>query len=139
MKKTFIIINGPNLNLLGKREVEIYGNKDFGSYFSDLQNTFPEITLEYFHSNIEGEIIDKIQEVGFSYEGIIINAGGYTHTSVAISDAIKSIKTPCIEVHLSNIDAREDYRRTSIIGPSCIGSISGFGLKSYQLAINAFI
>lgn len=137
MNRKYIIINGPNLNLLGKRETSIYGNEDFESYFAKLIPQFPNIDLEYFQSNIEGELINKIQESGFSYSGIILNAGGYTHTSVAIADAIKAIKTKVVEVHISNIDAREDYRRTSLIGPSCIGSISGFGLNSYKLAIEA--
>lgn len=135
----FIIINGPNLNLLGKRETTIYGDTDFKDYFTKLKAQFPSITIDYYQSNIEGELIDKLQKVGFTYDGIILNAGGYTHTSVAIADTIKAISSPCVETHISNIDAREDFRRTSIIGPVCIGSISGFGLFSYQMALEALI
>jgi len=135
MVKSIIIINGPNLNLLGKREPEIYGEQSFEQYLETLKEKYPSILFEYFQSNIEGELIDKIQEVGFKTDGIILNAGGYTHTSVAIADAIKAVETPVIEVHISNVDAREDFRRTSMIGPVCLGSISGFGLKSYKLAI----
>ncbi len=135
----FIIINGPNLNLLGKRETTIYGDTDFKDYFTKLKAQFPSITIDYYQSNIEGELIDKLQKVGFTYEGIILNAGGYTHTSVAIADTIKAISSPCVETHISNIDAREDFRRTSIIGPVCLGSISGFGLFSYQMALEALI
>lgn len=137
MKRKYIIINGPNLNLLGKRETSIYGNEDFESFFIKLKAQFKSVDLEYYQSNIEGEIIDKLQQTGFSYSGIILNAGGYTHTSVAIADTIKAIETIVVEVHISNIDAREDYRRTSKIGPNCLGSISGFGLNSYKLAIEA--
>jgi len=133
-----IIINGPNLNLLGKREAAIYGKTSFEDYLSELKINFPEIKIEYFQSNIEGEIINKIQETGFDYDGIILNAGGYTHTSVAIADAIKSINTPVIEVHISNILSREEFRHKSLIGPYCKGSIMGFGLKSYQLALESF-
>jgi len=135
----YIIINGPNLNLLGKREPEIYGDKGFDEYLLKLRANNPSIGIDYYQSNIEGEIVNKIQEVGFDYNGIIINAGAYTHTSIAIRDAISAISTPVIEVHLSNIDAREEFRRTSFIGPVCIGSISGFGLHSYALAFNAFL
>ncbi len=135
----FIIINGPNLNLLGKRETTIYGDTDFKDYFTKLKAQFPSITIDYYQSNIEGELIDKLQKVGFTYDGIILNAGGYTHTSVAIADTIKAISSPCVETHISNIDARENFRRTSIIGPVCIGSISGFGLFSYQMALEALI
>ncbi len=135
----FIIINGPNLNLLGKRETTIYGDTDFKDYFTKLKAQFPSITIDYYQSNIEGELIDKLQKVGFTYDGIILNAGGYTHTSVAIADTIKAISSPCVETHISNIDAREDFRRTSIIGPVCLGSISGFGLFSYQMALEALI
>jgi 3-dehydroquinate dehydratase-2 len=134
-----IIINGPNLNLIGKREPEIYGNRSFDDFLAELRDSFPAISIEYFQSNIEGEIIGKIQEVGFSYDGIILNAGGYTHTSVAISDAIKAISTPVVEVHISNIWARETYRRNSLLSPFVKGTISGFGLNSYRLAINAII
>ena len=134
-----IIINGPNLNLLGIRETSIYGNTSFEDFLITLQKKYPQIKIEYFQSNIEGEIINKLHETGFSYDGIILNAGGYTHTSVAISDAIAAIKTPVIEVHISNIFSREDYRKTSLIAPNCKGSISGFGLDSYRLAIESFI
>lgn len=136
--KEFIIINGPNLNLIGKREPEIYGNESFEDFISNLNNKLVGTQIEYFQSNIEGKIIDKLQEVGFTYKGIILNAGGYTHTSVAIADAISSITTPVIEVHISNIYAREEFRRKSLIAPVCKGSISGFGLRSYALAIAGF-
>ncbi|MCE3225584.1 MAG: type 3-dehydroquinate dehydratase [Bacteroidetes bacterium] len=133
------IINGPNLNLLGKREKDIYGNKGFDDYLKELQEEFKKVDFTYFQSNLEGELINKLHEVGFSYDGIILNAGGYTHTSVALADAVASIKTPVIEVHISNIFAREDYRHVSYIGAKCKGSISGFGLKSYELAVIAFL
>lgn len=133
-----IIVNGPNLNLLGEREKEIYGNQSFESYLEILKNTFRDITIDYFQSNIEGEIINKLHETGFSYDGIILNAGGYTHTSVAIADAIKAIKTSVIEVHISNIFARENFRHVSLLATSCKGSIVGFGLDSYKLAIMSF-
>ena len=133
-----IIINGPNLNLLGRREPGIYGNSDFESYLKRLVADFPEFEIEYFQSNIEGEIINEIHDKGFNYEGIILNAGGYTHTSVAIADAIKSVKTPVIEVHISNTMAREEFRHTSMIGPYVKGSIAGFGLDSYRLALESF-
>lgn len=134
-----IIINGPNLNLLGTRETDVYGSQTFEAYFNDLKKKFASIELEYYQSNVEGELINKLHDVGFSYDGIIINAGGYTHTSVALRDAIASIKTPTIEVHISNVFAREDFRHTSLIAPKCKGSISGFGLDSYRLAIESFI
>ena len=133
-----IIINGPNLNLLGTREPTVYGNQSFKEYFDSLKEKFKEVNLEYFQSNIEGELIDKVQETGFSYDGIIINAGGYTHTSVALRDAIAAVKTPVIEVHISNVFAREDFRHVSLIAPKCKGSISGFGMDSYRLAILSF-
>jgi len=133
------IINGPNLNLLGKREPEKYGFVSFEDYLVSLRALYPDIAFEYFQSNIEGEIIDEIQKKGFSHDGIILNAGGYTHTSVAIADAIASVKAPVIEVHITNISAREDYRQTSLIGRNCAGSISGFGLDSYRLAVEALI
>ena len=139
MSNKYIIINGPNLNLLGKRERDIYGSKKFEDYLVELRLVFPNIKIDYYQSNIEGALIDKLQEVGFSYDGILLNAGGYTHTSIAIADAIKAIEKPVIEIHISNIDNREDYRRTSFIGPNCIGTISGFGLHSYQHGINAFL
>ncbi|MCB0539617.1 MAG: type II 3-dehydroquinate dehydratase [Chitinophagales bacterium] len=135
-----IIINGPNLNLLGKREPEIYGNESFESFFKELKEVYAhEIVLEYYQSNIEGELIDKIQAVGFSYKGIILNAGGYTHTSVAIRDAIKAIETPVVEVHISNIATREEFRNISLISAVCKGTISGFGLESYVLALDSFL
>ena len=130
-----IIINGPNLNLLGKREPSIYGNESFEVYLSMLRSEFSDISIDYYQSNVEGEIIDKIHEVGFSFDYILINAGGYTHTSVAISDAISSVKTPCIEIHISQPSAREEYRHTSLIAGKCMGSISGFGLDSYRLGL----
>jgi 3-dehydroquinate dehydratase-2 len=133
------IINGPNLNLLGKREPEKYGLVSFEDYLVSLRAMYPDINFEYFQSNIEGEIINEIQRKGFSYDGIILNAGGYTHTSVAIADAIASVKAPVIEVHITNISAREDFRKTSLIGRNCAGSISGFGLDSYRLAVEALI
>ncbi len=130
------IINGPNLNLLGKREPDIYGNTSFDDYFVRLQRIFPDCELSYFQSNHEGDIIDKIHEVGFTCDGIVLNAGAYTHTSVAIHDAIKSVNTPVIEVHISNIHAREEFRRKSMIAVACKGSIIGLGLLSYNLAID---
>ena len=137
--KKIIIINGPNLNLLGKREPETYGDKSFDSYFKELITEFPEIELTSFQSNVEGEIINKIQETGFSLDGIVLNAGGYTHTSVAIADAIAAIKTPVIEVHISNVYAREEYRHQSLMAKNCKGVIAGFGLDSYKMAINSFL
>ena len=137
--KKIIIINGPNLNLLGKREPETYGNKSFDSYFKELELDFPEMELTSFQSNVEGEIINKIQETGFSLDGIVLNAGGYTHTSVAIADAIAAIKTPVIEVHISNVYAREEYRHQSLMAKNCKGVIAGFGLDSYKMAINSFL
>lgn len=133
------IINGPNLNLLGKREPEVYGSQSVDIYFEELNQTYPSIQLDYFQSNIEGEIIDKIHEVGFDYDGIILNAGAYTHTSIAIGDAIKAISTPVIEVHITNVYAREEFRKHSHISSSCRGIISGFGMHSYSLAVNALI
>ena len=134
-----IIINGPNLNLLGKREPEIYGNGSFEEFLNNLKENFSGIQLDYFQSNAEGELINKIQETGFSYDGIILNAGGYTHTSVAIADAVKAITTPVVEVHITNIYAREEYRRNSLLAGVCKGSICGFGLDSYRLALESFI
>ena len=134
-----LIINGPNLNLLGIREKSIYGTKDFESFFKTLKNNFPDIEMHYFQSNIEGEIVNKIHEFGFNSDGIILNAGAYTHTSVAIRDAISGIKIPVVEVHISNTLTREDFRHKSIIGPVCRGCIMGFGLESYQLAVHSFI
>ena len=132
-----LLINGPNLNLLGIREQSIYGNKSFENYFQTLQNEYPDIEMEYYQSNIEGELINKIHERGFTFDGIIINAGAYTHTSVAIRDAISGVKSPAIEVHISNILTRESFRHESIIGAVCVGSITGFGLDSYRLGIEA--
>ena len=132
------IINGPNLNLLGTREPSVYGTQTFEAYFTQLQQQFPWIEFTYYQSNVEGELINTLQEVGFKSDGIILNAGAYTHTSVAIADAIAAIKTPVIEVHISNIFAREDYRHVSYLGKYCKGSISGFGLQSYALAVMSF-
>ena len=134
-----IIINGPNLNLLGKREPEIYGAHSFDDYFKELQNKFLDVNLSYFQSNIEGEIIDKLHEVGFSYDGVILNAAAYTHTSVGIGDAVKAIETPVVEVHISNVHAREEFRHHSHIAANVKGVIVGFGLKSYDLAIESFL
>jgi len=133
-----LIINGPNLNLLGKREPDIYGSQTFEDFFEILKNKFPQIYLEYYQSNIEGEIINKLHEVGFSYDGIVLNAGAYTHTSIAISDAISAIKTPVVEVHISNVHVREEYRHHSFLSKNCAGIIIGFGLQSYSLAITHF-
>lgn len=129
------IINGPNLNLLGKRETDIYGNMNFDEYFVSLQELFPYVQLTYFQSNIEGELIDEIQKVGFSYDGIVLNPGGYTHTSVALGDAIAAVKTPVVEVHISNVHAREEFRKLSHVSGKSAGSIIGLGLKGYELAI----
>lgn len=131
------IINGPNLNLLGIREPGVYGNQSFEAYFDKLKIENPDVELHYYQSNVEGEIINKIQETGFDYDGIILNAGGYTHTSVAIRDAIKAVNTPVVEVHISNVHAREEFRHTSMISAVCLGVIAGFGLYSYDLAIQA--
>lgn len=134
-----IIINGPNLNLLGKREPEIYGSQTFEDYLKDLKVKFPQIELEYYQSNIEGELITKIQDVGFSYDGIVLNAGAYTHTSIGIGDAIKAIKTPVVEVHISNTFSRESFRHQSYISPNAKGIIIGFGLASYDLGLQSFL
>ena len=134
-----IIINGPNLNLLGTREPGVYGSETFQDYFETLRSSFPELTLSYFQSNIEGEIINKLHEVGFDYEGVILNAAAYTHTSVGIADAVKAIATPVVEVHISNVHSRETFRHTSYLAPNCKGVISGFGLESYKLALLSFI
>jgi 3-dehydroquinate dehydratase-2 len=134
-----LIINGPNLNLLGLREPEKYGHSSFEEYLSLLRSRYPDIIISFFQSNIEGEIINEIHRVGFSLDGIILNAGGYTHTSVAITDAIAAVRTPVVEVHITNILAREEFRHASLIGRSCRGSISGFGLDSYRLALEALI
>ena len=133
------ILNGPNLNLLGKREPEVYGNKDFDQYFGQLQFLYPKINLTYFQSNVEGELINELQRVGFDVDGIILNAAAYTHTSVGIGDAIKAISTPVIEVHISNTFSREDFRHTSFVTPNAKGLILGFGLDVYRLAIESFL
>jgi 3-dehydroquinate dehydratase-2 len=133
-----IIINGPNLNLLGKREPDVYGNQTFEDYFVHLQQNYPDIELTYYQSNIEGEIIDKIQEVGFLFDGIILNAAAYTHTSIGIGDAVKAINSPVVEVHISNTFSRESFRHQSYISPNAKGVIVGFGLKSYELALLSF-
>ncbi len=133
------IINGPNLNLLGKREPDIYGSTDFEAFFQNLKSGFSNAELFYYQSNVEGEIINKLHEVGFSYDGIILNAGGYTHTSVAIHDAIGAIKTPVVEVHISNIYAREEFRHKSLITSKCAGLIAGFGMEGYALALSWLI
>jgi|TARA_B100001057_G_C22283142_1_gene731593 3-dehydroquinate dehydratase-2 len=137
--KKIMIINGPNLNLLGKREVDIYGNISFKSYLENLKKKYSEVDIDFFQSNIEGELIDKIQEVGFSYDGIVLNAAAYTHTSVGISDSIAAVSSPVIEVHISNIHAREEFRSRSLISKNVKGIICGFGLKSYDLAIDSII
>jgi 3-dehydroquinate dehydratase-2 len=134
-----IIINGPNLNLLGKREPEIYGHQTFEDYFSVLKNKYPSLALDYFQSNIEGELISKIQEVGFTYDGILLNAAAYTHTSIGIGDAVKAISTPVIEVHISNTFSRETFRHQSFISANAKGIIIGFGLNSYDLALQSFL
>lgn len=134
-----LIMNGPNLNLLGKREPEIYGNAGFDNYFENLKSQFPEVDLEYFQSNTEGLLIDKLHEVGFSYDGIVFNAGAYTHTSIALSDAILAIQTPVIEVHISNVHARESFRNHSYMAKNCKGVICGFGLQGYDLALRALL
>ncbi|MFD1315839.1 type II 3-dehydroquinate dehydratase [Namhaeicola litoreus] len=134
-----LILNGPNLNLLGKREPSIYGDETFEQFFEQLQKRYPQIDFVYFQSNIEGEIIGKIQEVGFDFDGIVLNAAAYTHTSVGIGDAVKAVPAPVVEVHISNIHARESFRHQSYIAPNAKGIIAGFGLKSYDLAIQSFL
>lgn len=133
------IINGPNLNLLGKREPDVYGSKDFDTFYSELQGKYPHIHFSYYQSNIEGELINELQRVGFDYTGIILNPGGYTHTSVAIGDAIAAITTPVIEVHISNVHAREEFRSISHVSGKSVGSIIGLGLKGYELAVEWFM
>ena len=133
------IINGPNLNLLGVREPGIYGKESFETYLPELKKKYPKIQIDYYQSNIEGELINKMQEVGFSYDGIILNAGAYTHTSIALQDCIRSLKAPVIEVHISNVHAREEYRHQSLISPACLGVIAGFGLDSYRLSMEALL
>lgn len=134
-----LVVNGPNLNLLGKREPEVYGNQDFESFFNSLKSKYLTAELEYYQSNVEGEIINKLQEVGFTYDGIILNAGAYTHTSIGIGDCIKAITTPVVEVHISNTFSRENFRHQSYISPNAKGIIIGFGLQSYDLAIKSFL
>ncbi|MBC7745472.1 MAG: type II 3-dehydroquinate dehydratase [Flavobacterium sp.] len=133
------IINGPNLNLLGVREQSIYGNQSFDNYLEELRIKFSIIEIDYYQSNIEGEIINKLHETGFSFDGIILNAGGYTHTSIAIADAIAAIKTPVVEVHISNIYSREEYRHLSLTGKNCKGVLTGFGLDGYRLGLESFL
>ena len=133
------IINGPNLNLLGKREPQIYGDSGFEEYLQVLRNTYPDIQLDFYQSNIEGELINKIHEVGFEYDGIILNAGAYTHYSLALMDAIKAVNTPVVEVHISNVHQREEFRHHSVISCVCKGVICGFGLDSYRLALDALL
>ena len=137
--KMIQIINGPNLNLLGKREPTVYGNASFEDYLSELRAHFPQCEISYYQSNVEGEIINKIHEVGFEYDGIVLNAGAYTHTSIALYDAIKAVTTPVVEVHISNVHARESFRHVSMISAACRGVILGFGLDSYRLAIESFM
>ncbi len=133
------IINGPNLNLLGKREPGIYGSSSFEEYLPKLKELFPKVQIDYFQSNVEGELINKMQEVGFEYDGIVLNAGAYTHTSVALQDCIRSLKAPVVEVHISNVHQREEFRHHSFISAACVGVICGFGLNSYRLAIEGLI
>lgn len=137
--KSIVIINGPNLNLLGTREPNIYGNQSFDDYLASLPTLYPDVHFEYFQSNHEGDLIDKLHAVGFSADGIVLNAGAYTHTSIALADAIKAISSPVVEVHISNVHARESFRRQSFLSPVCKGVICGFGLQSYTLAIAALI
>jgi len=133
------IINGPNINLLGKREPSIYGSQSFEDYLEELKARYPNVTFEYYQSNVEGEMINKIHEVGFDFDGIILNAGAYTHTSIALQDAIRAIKSPVIEVHISNVHKREEFRHKSMISCACVGVICGFGLDSYRLAVEAML
>ena len=133
------IINGPNINLLGKREPSIYGSQSFEDYLEELKARYPNVTFEYYQSNVEGEMINKIHEVGFDFDGIILNAGAYTHTSIALQDAIRAIKSPVIEVHISNVHKREEFRHKSMISCACVGVICGFGLNSYRLAVEALM
>ena len=135
----FIIINGPNLNLLGIREKSVYGETSFESYFEELKKSYPNQNIEYYQSNVEGEIVNKLHEVGFEYDGIILNAGAYTHTSVAIADAIAGIEKPVVEVHISNIYAREEFRHKSLLSQNCVGMLSGFGLDGYRLALDHLV
>ena len=137
--KKLIIINGPNLNLLGTREPELYGSLSFTEFLETLKSKYPNVSIAHYQSNVEGELINKLQEVGFSYDGIILNAAAYTHTSVGLGDAVKAIETPVVEVHISNTFAREEFRHQSYISPNAKGVILGFGLQSYELAIQSFI
>lgn len=134
-----LIINGPNLNLLGQREPDIYGKKTFDEYLGELRKLYPVFTIDYYQSNVEGELINKLHETGFSYDGIILNAGGYTHTSVSIADAVSAISAPVVEVHITNVYARESFRHQSLLAPNCWGIITGFGLGSYRLALESFL
>ncbi len=134
-----LVLNGPNLNLLGRREPGIYGDRSFDDYLPRLCGAFPDVEIDYFQSNVEGVMIDKMQEVGFTYDGIVLNAGAYTHTSVALHDCIKAITCPVVEVHISNVHGREDFRRKSMLAPACLGVICGFGLDSYRLAVSALL
>jgi 3-dehydroquinate dehydratase-2 len=133
------IINGPNINLLGKREPAIYGSQSFDDYLVDLKQVYPQVEFEYFQSNIEGEMINKIHQIGFDYDGIVLNAGAYTHTSIALQDAIRAVTSPVIEVHISNVHAREEFRHRSMISCACLGVIAGFGMDSYRLAVEALL
>ena len=137
--KQILVLNGPNLNLLGRREPEIYGDNSMEAYMTALKERFPEVALTYYQSNVEGELINKLHEVGFAYDGVVLNAGAYTHTSVALHDAIKAIDTPVVEVHISNVYQRETYRHTSLITGACVGVIGGFGMDSYRLAVEALL
>lgn len=133
------IINGPNINLLGKREPAIYGSQSFDDYLVELKQAYPQVEFEYFQSNIEGEMINKIHQIGFDYDGIVLNAGAYTHTSIALQDAIRAVTSPVIEVHISNVHAREEFRHCSMISCACLGVIAGFGMDSYRLAVEALL
>ena len=137
--KKIAIINGPNLNLLGKRETDTYGNKPFEEYLNELKTKFPSVDFVYYQSNVEGELINELQRVGYEFDGIVFNPGGYTHTSVAIGDALAAIKTPVVEVHISNVHAREDFRKLSYVSGKAAGSIIGLGLKGYELAVSFLI
>ena len=133
------IINGPNINLLGKREPSIYGSQSFEDYLVELRQAYPQVEFEYFQSNIEGEMINKIHQIGFDYDGIVLNAGAYTHTSIALQDAIRAVTSPVVEVHISNVHAREEFRHRSMISCACLGVIAGFGMNSYRLAVEALL
>ena len=139
MMKKILILNGPNLNLLGKREPDVYGKVTFEEFYQDLVIRHHDVDLAYYQSNVEGELINKLHEVGFEYDGIIFNAGGYTHTSVAIADAVAAIKTPVVEVHISNVHAREEYRHQSLMAKNCVGVITGLGIQGYELALEYFL